>query len=131
MVVRALPTGSVTPPNRQPPEADIVHDHIRLRQHQIGAIARFGVSIGAWHMKQAGAAGCSETVGGSSRGSQLSPGGRSAKMISDGCPDANGKVLVEGSARTCCQRPAGGGFWRPGPPVAAPGAGNSDIDLFF
>ena len=54
--------------NRQPSDSDVVHDHIRLRQHQIGAIA------------------CS----------QFSSGGASSEMISGGGADANGKVSVEG-----------------------------------
>jgi len=37
-----------------------------------------------------------ETVGGSSCGGQLSPGGRTTEMISDGRSDANGKVLIKG-----------------------------------
>jgi hypothetical protein len=35
VVVGALLAGGVTSGNRQPPESDVVHDHIRLRQHQI------------------------------------------------------------------------------------------------
>jgi hypothetical protein len=31
-----LPTGSVTSGNRQPATSDVVHDHVRLRQHQSG-----------------------------------------------------------------------------------------------
>jgi hypothetical protein len=34
VVVRALPTGSVASGDRQPSESDVVHDHIRLRQHR-------------------------------------------------------------------------------------------------
>jgi hypothetical protein len=37
-----------------------------------------------------------ETMGRTPCGNQLSPGGRSAEMISDCCPYANGKVLIEG-----------------------------------
>jgi hypothetical protein len=43
-------------------------------------------------MEHAGIAEGGETVSGSA-GGELSPGGRSAEMISNGCPDANGKVL--------------------------------------
>ena len=39
VVMRTLATGSVTSGNGQPSESDVVHDHIRLRQHQIAAIA--------------------------------------------------------------------------------------------
>ena len=39
VVVRALPTGSLTSCNRQPSESDVVHDHIRFRQHQIAPVA--------------------------------------------------------------------------------------------
>jgi hypothetical protein len=47
VVVRTLPTSSVTSCNPQPPESDVVHDHIRLRQHQVAVIACVGVGIGA------------------------------------------------------------------------------------
>jgi transposase len=33
MVVRVLPTRSLTACNRQPSDSEVVHDHIRLRQH--------------------------------------------------------------------------------------------------
>jgi DNA-directed RNA polymerase subunit RPC12/RpoP len=35
-------------------------------------------------------------VGCSSCGRELSPGGRTSKMISDDCTNANGKVLIKG-----------------------------------
>ena len=130
MVVGALPTGSVTSCNRQPSESDVVHDHIRLRQHQIVAVACIGVRIGARHVKHAGTTEGGETVGGSSCGSELSPGGGSAEMISDGCSDANRKVLVKGVGENLLPTAQAWGLWRPGPPVAAPGTGNSHIDLF-
>jgi hypothetical protein len=51
-------------------------------------------------------------------------------MISDGCTNANRKVLIErvgDHLRLASQawRP-----WRPGPPVAAPSTGNRHIGLF-
>ena len=85
MVVGTLPTGSVTSCNRQSSEPDVVHDHIRLRQHQIVAVACIVICIGARHMQHAGTTEGGETVGGSSGGGELSPGGRSTEMISDGC----------------------------------------------
>ena len=130
VVVRALPTGSVTSCNRQPSEPDVVHDHIRLRQHQIVAVACIVVAIGARHMEHAGTTEGGETVGGSSCGSQLSPGGRSAEMISDGRPDANRKVLVKCVGENLLPTAQAWGLGRPGPPVAAPGAGNRHTDLF-
>ena len=51
-------------------------------------------SYRARHIEHAGKTEGSEAVGGSSCGSQLSPGGCSTEMISDGCTDANGMVLV-------------------------------------
>ena len=129
MVVGALPTGSVTSCNRQPSESDVVHDHIRLRQHQIVAIACIGVRIGARHVKHTGTTEGGETVGGSSCGSELSPGGGSTEMISDGCTDANRKVLVKGVGENLLPTAQAWGLWRPGPPVAAPGTGNRHIDL--
>ena len=35
MAVRALPTGSVTARNRQPPESNVVQDHIGLGHHRL------------------------------------------------------------------------------------------------
>ena len=95
MVVRALPTGGVISFNREPSDPDVVHDHLRLRQHQIVAIARNGVRVSARHVQHAGTTEGGEAVGGSSCGSQLSPCGGSTQMISDGCPDANRTVLVK------------------------------------
>jgi hypothetical protein len=47
-------------------------------------------------MEHAGMTEGGETMGGSSCGSQLSPGGCSTEMISDGRSNANRKVLVKG-----------------------------------
>jgi hypothetical protein len=47
-------------------------------------------------MKHTGTTERGETMGGSSCGNQLSPGGRSTEMISDRCTNANCKVLVKG-----------------------------------
>jgi hypothetical protein len=129
VVVRALATGSVTSSNRQPSESDVVHDHIRLRQHQIGPIASIGVAISTRHVKHAGTAGRCETVGGSSSSGQLRPGGRSTEMISDGCTDANRKVLVKGVGQNLLPTAQAWRLGRPGLPVAAPGTGNSHADL--
>jgi hypothetical protein len=129
VVGRTLPTGSLTSCNRQPPESDVVHDHIRLRQHQIGPIASIGVAISTRHVKHAGTAGRCETVGGSSSSGQLRPGGRSTEMISDGCTDANRKVLVKGVGQNLLPTAQAWRLGRPGLPVAAPGTGNSHADL--
>jgi hypothetical protein len=96
VVVRALPTGSITPGNRKPSESDVVHDHIRLSQHEIAAIPSIGIRIGTSHVKHAGTTEGRETVSGSSGSSQLSPGRRSTEMINDGCSDTYCKVLVKG-----------------------------------
>jgi hypothetical protein len=45
MVVGTSATGHVTSCNREPSKPGVVHDHIRLRQHQIAAIAWIGVHI--------------------------------------------------------------------------------------
>jgi hypothetical protein len=95
VVVWALPTGSVTARNRKPSKSDVVHDHIRLRQHQIATVACIGPRIRTRHVKQAGMTIGVETVSGSSGSVQLSPGRCSAKMISDSRPDANRMVLIE------------------------------------
>jgi hypothetical protein len=39
VVAGTLPTGSLSSFNRQPSEPDVVHDHIRLREQEIVAIA--------------------------------------------------------------------------------------------
>jgi hypothetical protein len=73
----------------------VVHDRIRLRQHQIAAIARNIVTIDARHKQRAGTTEGGETVGGSSVSRELSPGRGRSEMISDGCPDANCEVGVK------------------------------------
>ena len=80
-------------------------------------------------MEHAGTTEGGETVGGSSGSSQLSPGGGSTEMISDGCPDANRKVLVKCVGENLLPTAQAWGLWRPGPPVAAPGTGNRHTDL--
>jgi hypothetical protein len=96
VIVRTPSTGSVASCNRQSSEPDVVHDHIRLRQHQIVAIAYIGVRISARQVEHAGSVGSGEAVRGSSGSSEFSPSERSAEMISDGSPYANCKVLVQG-----------------------------------
>jgi hypothetical protein len=54
VVVGALPTGGGTACHCQPSQPDVVHDHTRLHQHQMVAIACVVVAIGARHMKHAG-----------------------------------------------------------------------------
>jgi len=95
VIVGALPASSLTSRDGNPSDSDVGHDHIRLRQHQIVAIARNGVRVSARHVQHAGTTEGGEAVGGSSCGSQLSPCGGSTQMISDGCPDANRTVLVK------------------------------------
>lgn len=51
-------------------------------------------------------------------------------MISDGCPYANGKVLVKGVGEHLLPTAQVWGLWRPGSPVPAPDAGNRHVDLF-
>ena len=95
VVVGTLSTGSVTPRHGQSSESDVVHDHIRLRQHKIATIACIVVRIGARHVKHLGTTEGCETVGGSSSSRELGPGGRSTKMINDSCSYANREVLVK------------------------------------
>jgi hypothetical protein len=129
VVVGTLPTGRVTACNGQRSEPAVVHDHIRLRQHQISAVACIGVRL-ARHVKHPGTTERGETMSGSSCGGQLSAGGGSTKMISDGRSHANRKVLVQ----CVCEHllPTAQARWlrRPGPLVAAPRAGDRHIDLF-
>jgi hypothetical protein len=129
VVVRALPTGSVTSCNPQPSKSDLVHDHIRLRQHQIVAITRIVVRIGSRRVQHLGTTERSEAVGRSSGSSEFSTGWRSAEMISDGRSYANGKVLLKCVGEHLLPTAQARGTWGPGPPVAAPGTRNSHIDL--
>ena len=114
MVVRTLPTSSVTSGNRQPTEPDVVHDHIRFRQHQMVAIARIGVAIRTRHMEHAGTTESGETMGRSSCSSQLSPAGCSTEMINDGRPDTNRKTLIKRVDENLLPTAQAGGPWRPG-----------------
>jgi hypothetical protein len=95
--VWAVPAGSVASCDRQFSESNVVHDHIRLRQRQIVAITciGIGIGIGARHVKHTSPTEGGETMGGSSSSIQLSSGRGSVQMISDGCSDADGKVLVK------------------------------------
>jgi hypothetical protein len=68
VVLGALPTGSLTSRNRQPSDSDVVHDRIRLCQHEIDAVACIGVYIGTRHVQHAGMPIGGETVGCSSSG---------------------------------------------------------------
>jgi len=61
---------------------------------------------------------------------QLSRGGRSAEMISDGCTNANRKVLVQGVGDHLLPTAQAWRLRRSGPPIAAPCTGNRHIDLF-
>jgi hypothetical protein len=87
------------------------------------------VVAGARHVEHAGTTEGGETVGSASCSSQLSPGGRSTEMISDGSPDANRKVVVKGVGEDLLPTAQASGLGRSGPPVAAPGAGNRHADL--
>jgi hypothetical protein len=95
VVVGALPASSVTSRYSQSSDPDVVHDHIRLRQHQIVGIAHIGVRLGARHVKHMGTTESGETACSPSGRGELSSAGRSAEMISDGRWYAYGKVLVK------------------------------------
>jgi hypothetical protein len=123
-------TGGVISCDGQPSNSDVVHDHIRLRHHHIGAITCFVVRIRARHVEHPSTTVGSETVGGSTGRGQLSPSGRSAEMISDGRSDTDRKVLIKGVGKNLLPTTQALGCRRPGPPVAAPDTGNRHIDLF-
>jgi hypothetical protein len=95
VVVRALPTRSISSRHSQPSESDVVHDHIWLRQHQITAVACIGVRIRTRQVKHASPTESSETVGGSSGSCELSTGWGSTEMIGDSRPDADPKMLIK------------------------------------
>jgi hypothetical protein len=105
------------------------HDHIRLRQHQTVAITYIGVRLGARHMEHRGTTESSKAVGGPSGSSQLSPGGRPAEMISYGRTNANRKVLIKCLGENLLPTAQTWLFGWQGSLVAAPGTGNSHIDL--
>jgi|SRR5215211_5536329 len=130
MVVGALPTGGLTSSDSQPSQSDVVHDHVRLRQHQIGPITRIAIRILAGHMEHTGTTKSGEAVGCPSRGVELSSGGNSAEMISDGCPYANRKVLIKRVGENLLPTAQARTLWRPGSPVTAPSTGNRHINLF-
>jgi hypothetical protein len=95
MIVRALSTGSVAGCNRQSSESEVVHDHIRPRQHKISTLACGVVHIGAGHVEHAGATQGGETAGCPSRSRELGSCRGSAEVIGDGCSDADRKVLLQ------------------------------------
>jgi hypothetical protein len=128
VVVGALPAGSLIACHRQPSESDVVHDHIRLGQHQIVAVACIGVRL-ARHVEHAGTTEGCETVGGSSCGGELSPCRGPSEMISDCRSDTNGEVLVKRVGEHLLQTAQPLGLGRPGSAVAAPGTGDRHIDL--
>jgi hypothetical protein len=127
--VWTLPTGSIVPRNRQSPKPGVVHDHVGLGQHQIAAVTRTVIGIGARHVQDTGTTQRGETVSGSSCGGEFGSGGGSTKMISDGCPCADGKVLIKSIGENLLPTAQACRLWRPGPPVAAPDTGNRHIDL--
>jgi hypothetical protein len=74
------------------------HDHVRLRQHEIGPIVGIAVVIIAGHAEHTRTTEGGETVGGSSCGGELGPGGDSTEMINVGGPYA-GNVRETASTR--------------------------------
>jgi hypothetical protein len=81
-------------------------------------------------VKHAGTTEGGKTVGRSSCGSQLSPGGGSTEMINDGRTDTNGNVLIKGVGENLPPTAQAWRLRRPCPAIAAPGTGNRHIDLF-
>jgi hypothetical protein len=129
VVVGDIPTGRVTADHGQPSEPRVVHDHIRLGQHQIIAIACVGIRIRIRKMKHAETPQRGETMGRSSCGGELSPGWGPSEMISNRRSNANGKVLVKGVGKHLLPTAQAWAFGRPSPPVPAPGTGNRHTDL--
>jgi hypothetical protein len=128
--VGVLPTGGITSCYGQTSESDVVHDHVRLRQNQIVAVARVGVGIGTRYMQDAGTTERGKAVGGPSCSGELSSGGGSTEMISDGRPDAKCKVLIKCVGEHLLPTAQSRRLCRPGSPVAAPGTGRRHIDPF-
>jgi hypothetical protein len=97
---------------------------------QIGPVTRIAVYILAGHVEHTGTVEGGETVGCASSGGELRTGGSSAEMISDGCADADRKMLIKGVGQNLLPTARRWRLWRPGPPVAAPCTGDRHIDLF-
>ena len=102
----------------------------RLRKHQIAAVARIGVRIRTRHVEHAGTTERGKSVGGSSCGGELSPGGGSTEVISDSRTDADRKMLIKRVGKHLLPAAQAGRLWRPGPPVAAPCARSCHPYLF-
>ena len=117
----APPARSVIPCYSQPSESDVVHGHVRLREHQIRAIACVVVGIGARHVQHSGATKRGETVGCASGSRQLSPARVSTEMISHGGSYADRVVLVERVGQKLLPTAQAWRLRWPGPSVAAPG----------
>jgi hypothetical protein len=92
---RAIAAISILAGNAESSESDVVDDHVRPRQHQTVAVGLHWLRIGARHIEHAATTQRDQTVGRSSRRSELRPGGRSTEMISDGCSYAYRKILVK------------------------------------
>jgi hypothetical protein len=129
VVVGTLSTGNVAPRDRQPSEPSVVHDHVRLRHHQIDPVACIAARIGARNVEHAGTTEGGEAVGSAASGGQLSTAGRSAEMISDGRSDADREMLVKRVGEHLLPAAESGRLRRPGPAVAAPCAGDRHADL--
>jgi hypothetical protein len=134
-VVQNVPGALLLPrsrASRKPPAStpNVVHDHTRLRQHQIAAIPCVGVQVRTRHMWHSGTTEDCEAVSPSSCGGELSPSGRSTETISDGCSDTDSNVLVKRVGENLLPTAQAWWLWWPGPPLAAPDAGNGHIQLF-
>jgi hypothetical protein len=81
-------------------------------------------------VKQPGTVDGGQTVGGSSGGIELSTARGSTEMISDGCPDANRKVLIKGIGESLLPTAQGRRLRWPGPTVTTPGTRSGHADLF-
>jgi hypothetical protein len=73
------------------------YDHVRLRQHQVAAVACIVVGIGFRHIEHAGTTKSGGLWAARLGGGELSRGSGSTKVIRNGCSYANGKVLVDQS----------------------------------
>jgi hypothetical protein len=115
VVVGTLSTGNVAPRDRQPSEPSVVHDHVRLRHHQIDPVACIAARIGARNVEHAGTTEGGEAVGSAASGGQLSTAGRSAEMISDGRSDGDREMLVKRVGEHLLPAAESGRLRRPGP----------------
>jgi hypothetical protein len=115
VIVQGLAADGVAACNPESSETDVVHDHVRLSQHEIAAITGAVISIGTRHVEHPGTTRRGETVRRASRSVQLSSRGGATEMINDGRANADRKVLVKRLGENLLPPTQAPRLWWPGP----------------